>query len=129
MTDSASPAPPPLELKLKRGRRALEIQFPDGIAGTLSAEYLRVYSPSAEVTQHRVGEGVLVVGKENVGIARIEAVGRYAVRLVFDDGHDTGLYTWAVLHDLCRNHDRKWRRYLERVAAAGLKRADASHAD
>jgi DUF971 family protein len=64
---------------------------------------------------------VLVVGKENVAIARIEPVGRYAVRLVFDDGHNTGLYTWPVLHDLCLNRDRKWRRYLERVAAALAK--------
>jgi DUF971 family protein len=115
------PAPPPTELKLKAGRRELEISFPDGVAASLSAEYLRVYSPSAEVTQHGVGEGVLVVGKENVAIARIEPVGRYAVRLVFDDGHNTGLYTWPVLHDLCLNHDRKWRRYLERVAAAGAQ--------
>ena len=119
MTASPSAAPPPTELKLKRGRRELEVQFPDGVAAVLSAEYLRVHSPSAEVTQHGVGEGVLVVGKENVAIARIEPVGRYAVRLVFDDGHDTGLYTWAVLHDLCLHYDRKWRRYLERVAAAG----------
>jgi DUF971 family protein len=114
-------APPPTELKLKAGRRELEISFPDGVAASLSAEYLRVHSPSAEVTQHGVGEGVLVVGKENVAIARIEPVGRYAVRLVFDDGHNTGLYTWPVLHDLCLNRDRKWRRYLERVAAALAK--------
>jgi DUF971 family protein len=121
MTGPSSP-PPPTELKLKRGRRELEIVFPDGVAATLSAEYLRVHSPSAEVTLHGIGEGVLVVGKENVAIARIEPVGRYAVRLMFDDGHDTGLYTWAVLHDLCVNRERKWRRYLERVAAAELKR-------
>jgi DUF971 family protein len=122
MTDSALSPPPPTELKLKRGRRELEVAFPDGLTASLSAEYLRVHSPSAEVTQHGVGEGVLVVGKENVAIARVEPVGRYAVRLVFDDGHDTGLYTWTVLYDLCLNHDRKWRRYLERVAAAGAKR-------
>jgi DUF971 family protein len=115
-------APPPTELKLKRGRRELEISFPDGITASLSAEYLRVHSPSAEVTQHGIGEGVLVVGKENVAIARIEPVGRYAVRLVFDDGHDTGLYTWNVLHELIRNRDRKWQRYLERLAAAGHAR-------
>jgi DUF971 family protein len=120
--------PPPTELKLKAGRRELEISFPDGIAAALSAEYLRVHSPSAEVTQHGVGEGVLVVGKENVAIARIEPVGRYAVRLVFDDGHNTGLYTWPVLHELCRDRDRKWRRYLERLAAAGHPRASATEA-
>jgi DUF971 family protein len=117
-------APPPTELKLKRSRRELEISFPDGTAASLSAEYLRVHSPSAEVTQHGIGEGVLVVGKEKVAIARIEPVGRYAVRLVFDDGHNTGLYTWAVLHDLCRNRDQKWQRYLERLAAAGHARPD-----
>jgi DUF971 family protein len=116
-------APPPTELKLKAGRRMLEVTFPDGVAAALSAEYLRVHSPSAEVTQHGVGEGVLVVGKENVAISHIEPVGRYAVRLMFDDGHNTGLYTWAVLHDLCKNQERKWRRYLERVAAAGAKRS------
>jgi DUF971 family protein len=116
-------APPPTELKLKRSRRELEISFPDGTAASLSAEYLRVHSPSAEVTQHGVGEGVLVVGKENVAIARIEPVGRYAVRLVFDDGHNTGLYTWPVLHELSRDRDRKWQRYLERLTAAGHARA------
>jgi DUF971 family protein len=114
--------PPPTELKLKAGRRELEISFPDGIAASLSAEYLRVHSPSAEVTQHGSGEGLLVVGKENVAIARIEPVGRYAVRLIFDDGHSTGLYTWAVLHELCRDRERKWRRYLERLTAAGHPR-------
>jgi DUF971 family protein len=77
----------------------------------------------AEVTGHGVGEGVLVLGKEDVAIARIEPVGRYAVRLVFDDGHDTGLYTWPILYELCRDHEQKWRRYLERVAAAGKRRA------
>ncbi|HEY7671722.1 MAG TPA: gamma-butyrobetaine hydroxylase-like domain-containing protein [Gammaproteobacteria bacterium] len=122
MTGPSSP-PPPTELKLKAGRRELEISFPDGITASLSAEYLRVHSPSAEVTLHGIGEGVLVVGKENVAIARIEPVGRYAVRLIFDDGHDTGLYTWAVLHDLCVNRERKWRRYRERVAAAAPKHA------
>jgi DUF971 family protein len=120
---AAPPAPPPTELKLKRGRNELEISFPDGVAASLSAEYLRVHSPSAEVTQHGSGEGVLVAGKENVAIARIEPVGRYAVRLVFDDGHDTGLYTWAVLHELCRDRERKWRRYLERLDAAGHTRS------
>jgi DUF971 family protein len=119
-------APPPTELKLKAGRRELEVSFPDGITASLSAEFLRVHSPSAEVTQHGVGEGVLVVGKENVAIARIEPVGRYAVRLVFDDGHNTGLYTWPVLHELCRDRDRKWRRYLERLAAAGHPHASST---
>lgn len=108
----------PTELKLRRGRRELEISFADGSGRSLTAEFLRVHSPSAEVTGHGSGEGVLVTGKQDVGIERIEPVGRYAVRLVFDDGHDTGLYTWPILYDLCRNYEQKWQRYLERVGAA-----------
>lgn len=123
-------APPPTELKLHRRSRALEVHFADGVQGMLPAEYLRVHSPSAEVTGHSAGEGVLVVGKESVGIERIEPVGRYAVRLVFDDGHATGLYTWPILYDLCRDRERKWRRYLERVTAAKVPRAGGeSNAD
>jgi DUF971 family protein len=118
VTGPATPVPPPTELKLRRRARELEVHFADGTAATLSAEYLRVHSPSAEVTGHSAGEGVLVLDKENVAIERIEPVGRYAVRLVFDDGHNTGLYTWPILHELCRDRERKWRRYLERVAAA-----------
>jgi DUF971 family protein len=110
--------PLPTELKLRRGRGELEISFADGSGRSLTAEYLRVHSPSAEVTGHGSGEGVLVTGKQDVGIERIEPVGRYAVRLVFDDGHDTGLYTWPILYDLCRNYEQKWQRYLERVGAA-----------
>lgn len=117
MTGPTAPVPPPTELKLHRRSRELEVHFADGTAARLSAEFLRVHSPSAEVTGHSAGEGVLVLGKENVAIERIEPVGRYAVRLVFDDGHNTGLYTWPILHDLCRNRESKWRRYLERVAA------------
>ena len=94
------------------------MRFEDGVERVLSAEYLRVHSPSAEVTGHSAGEGMLVVGKQDVAIERIEPVGRYAVRLVFDDGHSTGLYTWPVLHDLCANHEKKWQRYQARVAAA-----------
>jgi len=116
-------APPPSELKLHRRSRTLEVHFADGTHADLSAEYLRVHSPSAEVTGHSAGEGVLVVGKESVGIDRIEPVGRYAVRLVFDDGHATGLYTWPILYDLCRDREQKWQRYLERVAAAKAPRA------
>jgi DUF971 family protein len=117
MTDSAT-TPPPTELKLHRRSRELEVCFADGSAGRLSAESLRVHSPSAEVTGHSAGEGLLVVGKGGVAIERIEPVGRYAVRLVFDDGHNTGLYTWPILYELCRDREKKWRRYLERVGAA-----------
>lgn len=113
-----SPSPPvPTEIKLRRGRRELEVAFSDGSRRSLTAEFLRVHSPSAEVTGHGSGEGVLVTGKHNVAISRIEPVGRYAVRLVFDDGHSTGLYTWPILYDFCRNYEQKWRHYEARVAA------------
>jgi DUF971 family protein len=113
---------PPTELKLHRKSRELEVRFADGTSARLSAEYLRVHSPSAEVKGHSAGEGVLVTGKEAVAIASVEPVGRYAVRIVFDDGHNTGLYTWPVLHELCAERDRKWARYLERLAQAGKPR-------
>ena len=116
------PIPPPTDLKLHRRSRELEVRFADGMSARLSAELLRVHSPSAEVEGHMGGEGQLVTGKERVNIARIEPVGNYAVRLVFDDGHDTGLYTWPILYELCSERDRKWRRYLERLAAAGHAR-------
>jgi DUF971 family protein len=115
--------PPPTEIKYHKRSRELEVRFADGMNGRLSAEYLRVHSPSAEVKGHAAGEGMLVTGKELVGIVRIDPVGRYAVKLVFDDGHDTGLYTWAVLYELLSDHDRKWARYLERLEQAGKKRA------
>ena len=115
--------PPPTEIKYHKRSRELEVRFADGISGRLSAEYLRVQSPSAEVKGHSAGEGILVTGKEQVGITRIDPVGRYAVKLVFDDGHDTGLYTWALLYELVSDHDRKWARYLERLAQAGKSRA------
>lgn len=116
------PIPPPTELKLHRRSRELEVRFADGMHARLSAELLRVHSPSAEVKGHGPGEGQLVTGKERVNIARIEPIGHYAVRLVFDDGHDTGLYTWPILYELCSERDRKWQRYLERLAAAGIAR-------
>lgn len=116
-------APVPISLTLKKRSQCLEVEFADGIAASLSAEFLRVHSPSAEVTGHSPGEGVLVSGKEFVNIERIEPVGRYAVRIVFDDGHDSGLYSWRVLHDLSSNRDTKWQRYLERLEAAGIARA------
>jgi DUF971 family protein len=116
------PIAAPTEIKLHRRSRELEVRFADGMNARLSAEFLRVQSPSAEVKGHAAGEGVLVTGKETVNIVRIEPVGRYAVRLVFDDGHNTGLYTWPILYELCSERDRKWQRYLERLAAAGYER-------
>ena len=106
--------PIPTELKLKKKSHSLEVTFSDGTVFDLPAEYLRVHSPSAEVTLHSPGEGLLVTGKENVGIASIEPVGRYAIKLVFDDGHDTGLYSWQTLYELGTQFESKWRRYLAR---------------
>ena len=121
MADSRQ-APIPTALTLKRASRCLEATFSDGKSFVLPAEYLRVYSPSAEVTGHGVGEGVLVTGKQDVNIERIEPVGRYAVKLVFDDGHDTGLYSWATLYELGTEYAEKWQRYLERLDLAGEPR-------
>jgi DUF971 family protein len=120
MTDF--PIQPPTEIKLHRRSRELEVVFADGLRGRLSAEYLRVHSPSAEVKGHAAGEGILVSGKEHVGIDRLEPIGSYAVRIVFDDGHNTGLFTWPVLYELLSDRERKWQRYLERLAAAGKSR-------
>jgi DUF971 family protein len=111
--------PAATEIRLRRASRLLEVSFADGSRFELPFEYLRVYSPSAEVKGHGPGQEVLVTGKEQVGIAAIEPVGQYAVKLVFDDGHDTGLYTWKYLHELGREHAKKWASYLERRAAAG----------
>ena len=110
--------PIPTEIRLRRGARLLEVSFADGSRYELPFEYLRVHSPSAEVKGHGPGQEVLVVGKENVGITAIEPVGQYAVKLVFDDGHDTGLYTWKYLGELGLERMEKWARYLARKARA-----------
>ena len=115
----------PTSLKLHRKSRILDVEYADGARHALPCEYLRVFSPSAEVRGHTGGEPTVVPGKRNVGIERVEPVGSYAVRLVFDDGHATGLYSWDVLEDLCANHDRYWARYLERLAGHGLSRDSA----
>jgi DUF971 family protein len=96
--------------------------FEDGTKFALPAEYLRVESPSAEVQGHGASTKVTVAGKKNVSIVRIEQVGRYAVRLVFDDGHDTGLFTWDYLHQLGRDKTKRWFEYEQRLKAAGLNR-------
>ena len=129
MTVTSPPpnAPIPTELTLRKATRELEVLFNDGTRASLSAEFLRVHSPSAEVTGHNVGEGKLVTGKEGVAIDKIDPVGRYAVRLIFDDGHDTGLYTWPVLYELCSQKEPKWARYLERLSQAGYTRKDAEN--
>ena len=112
MSDLATP--PPAEIKLRTTSRVLEVSFEDGSRFSLPFEYLRVHSPSAEVQGHGPGQEVLVLGKENVGIRGVEPVGQYAVKLVFDDGHDTGLFTWKYLYELGRDQDQKWAEYLAR---------------
>ncbi|MDE2451320.1 MAG: DUF971 domain-containing protein [Gammaproteobacteria bacterium] len=112
------PDPQPLEIKLRRAARLLEVTFEDGKRFELPFEYLRVYSPSAEVKGHGPGQETLVLGKEAIGVRAIEPVGQYAVKLVFDDGHDTGLYTWKYLYELGRDRQEKWAHYLARRLAA-----------
>jgi len=114
--------PQPTEIALHQASRMLEITFSDGKVFRLSCELLRVYSPSAEVRGHGPGQEVLQVGKREVEIRAVEPVGSYAVRLVFSDGHDTGLYSWDYLYHLGTNQDRLWREYLERLAQAGARR-------
>lgn len=109
-------------LRLHRQSRVLEVHFADGTEAQLPCEYLRVFSPSAELRGHGLPEPLLVGGKRNVNIARVEPVGHYAVRLCFDDGHDTGLYSWDVLRDLAQQQVSNWARYLERLAEAGMSR-------
>src|SRR5580700_5091222 len=106
------------ELRLRTTSRVLQVTFEDGKVFELPFEYLRVHSPSAEVKGHGPGQEVLVTGKAGVGIRAVEPVGQYAVKLVFDDGHDTGLYTWKYLHELGRERAAKWARYEERRAQA-----------
>ena len=110
--------PAPLELRLRRASRMLEIVFADGARHALSFEFLRVHSPSAEVQGHGPGQETLVTGKQDVGIRAIEPVGAYAVRLVFDDGHDSGLYSWKYLRELADERAARWERYLARVCEA-----------
>lgn len=112
----------PTEIQLHQKSRVLEIVFDDDSRFELTCEYLRVHSPSAEVAGHGPGQEVLQIGKEDVNITAIEPVGNYAVKLVFDDNHDTGLYTWEYLYKLGAEKDQKWKNYLNRLDAAGHKR-------
>lgn len=112
----------PLDIKLRQRTRELELEYAGGERYSLSCEYLRVYSPSAEVRGHGRGQEVLQTGKANVGISAINPVGRYALQLVFDDGHDTGLYSWDYLYQLCTEQAQRWQDYLDRLDAAGVSR-------
>jgi DUF971 family protein len=117
MTDSAPITA--TEIKLRKRTRVLEVSFADGARFELPFEYLRVFSPSAEVQGHGSGEPVLVLGKENVAITAIEPIGHYAVRLLFDDGHSTGLYTWKYLHELGASYAANWAQFQARRARSG----------
>ena len=118
-------APQPTDIKLRTQSRILCIAYDDGVVFELPFEYLRVFSPSAEVKGHGPGEGILQLGKQNVGVSGVEPVGNYALRLLFDDGHDTGLYSWRFLYELGRDQRANWNRYLERCADAGHPRDPA----
>jgi DUF971 family protein len=109
------------ELRLRKRSRILEVAFDDGSRYELPFEYLRVFSPSAEVKGHGPGQEVLQVGKKDVAVLAVEPVGLYAVKLVFSDGHNTGLYTWSYLHELGREREVKWAGYLERLRKAGAR--------
>ncbi len=112
----------PLELRVHRAERRLEIEFDDGARFSLPAELLRVESPSAEVQGHDPRQKVTVPGKRRVGIVELEPVGNYAVRVVFDDGHSTGIFAWPYLYKLGRDQDRIWQAYLAALAAKGRSR-------
>jgi DUF971 family protein len=112
----------PLSIALHRKSRELELEYPDDKSYSLSCEYLRVFSPSAEVMGHGPGQEVLQTGKMRVGITDIKPVGNYALQLVFDDGHDTGLYSWSYLYQLCTEREARWQDYLDRLSAAGANR-------
>ncbi|MBK7659574.1 MAG: DUF971 domain-containing protein [Betaproteobacteria bacterium] len=115
-------APRPTEIKLHQKSRILEVAFDDDKRFSLPCEYLRVYSPSAEVRGHGPGQEVLQVGKRDVEIKDIEPVGAYAVKLVFSDGHDTGLYSWDYLYELGETQESSWKSYLARLEQAGASR-------
>ena len=115
----------PTELNLHRQSRVLEISFDDGAHFNLPCEYLRVFSPSAEVQGHGPGQAVLQLDKEEVNIGHIDPVGNYAVCLHFDDGHNTGIYSWDTLYDLGANQEAYWQDYLARLEAAGHKRRES----
>lgn len=114
--------PKPTEVNFHKVSRVLELKFDDGSSFDLPTEYLRVYSPSAEVQGHGIGQEVLQIGKEDVNIGRIEPVGHYALQLIFDDNHDTGIYSWEYLYQLGANYEQKWAQYLEQLEAAGHQR-------
>ena len=111
-----------VEIRLDKATQVLEVAFDDGARFSLPAEYLRVESPSAEVQGHGPGQRQVVAGRRHVGIIGIEPVGNYAVRLLFDDLHDTGIYSWEYLHEIGREREQRWGAYLDALKAKGLRR-------
>jgi DUF971 family protein len=112
----------PLEIKLHQASKLLEIKFSNLTECMLSCEFLRVYSPSAEVKGHGPGQEILQTHKENVTIENIEPIGQYAIKLTFSDGHDTGIYTWDYLYELAATYDVLWEEYINKLSSAGIKR-------
>ncbi|MEK0411911.1 MAG: hypothetical protein RL241_601 [Pseudomonadota bacterium] len=112
----------PLEIKLHQASKLLEIKFSNLTECMLSCEFLRVYSPSAEVKGHGPGQEILQTHKENVTIENIEPIGQYAIKLTFSDGHDTGIYTWDYLYELAATYDVLWEEYINKLSSAGIQR-------
>ncbi|MFB9158086.1 gamma-butyrobetaine hydroxylase-like domain-containing protein [Chromobacterium violaceum] len=122
MSGQSLPSAQPMEIQLHQVSKILEIAFDDGARFELPCEYLRVYSPSAEVRGHGVGQETLQTGKMHVGITALEPVGHYALKITFDDGHDSGLYSWTYLYELGAKRGQYWQQYLDKLAAAGASR-------
>jgi DUF971 family protein len=118
--------PRPIDIRLHQASRLLEIKFDNNTECMLSCEFLRVYSPSAEVKGHGPGQETLQIGKELVNITAIEPIGNYAVKLVFSDGHDTGLYSWDYLYYLGENYEAMWQDYIAKLEMAGHKRKETA---
>ena len=114
--------PRPTEITLHQESNVLDIAFDDGSHFSMPVEYMRVFSPSAEVRGHGPGQEVLQVGKKNVSVKAIEPIGMYGIKLVFSDGHDTGIYSWEYLHEIGTKHESNWRSYLARLQSAGKSR-------
>lgn len=118
-------APLPINVAVHQQSKFLELAYPDGKSYQLPFEFLRVWSPSAEVRGHGIGQETLQTGKRHVVISNIEQVGHYAIKPIFDDGHDSGIFSWEYLYEMCLNYDEMWQDYLDRLLAAGVDR-DAS---
>ena len=125
MTGLSPDTPIPTEIKLHQKSRILELAFDNGDHFELSYEFLRVFTPSAEARGHGVGQETLQVGKRDVDIVNIEPVGNYAIKPIFSDGHDTGLYSWDILHSLCLHRDELWQAYLDKLEETGSSRDPA----